>query len=251
MNELVSIITPSYDCEKYIRETINSVLNQTYLTWEMLIVDDCSTDSTISIINSYNDDRIRLIINDSNLGAAISRNKALRDAKGKWIAFLDSDDIWNQKKLEKQIKFMHSNNYHFSYTNYNKVDEKTNIIGTKITGPKVIDERKMKNYCYPGCLTVMYDSQFVGLVQIENLKKNNDYALWLKIIKTTNCYLLDDILSSYRIRTGSISNHNFTKLIKYHYYLWKNGEQYNAFSSTLLTFRNLFFGVLKKLIYEK
>ena len=117
---------PSYNTGKYIRETIYSVINQTYENWELLIVDDCSTDNTDEIVDAIKDDRIKYFKNDFNSGAAISRNRALKEANGRWIAFLDSDDIWEETKLEKQIKFMVDNNYYFSYTNYIEIDENSN-----------------------------------------------------------------------------------------------------------------------------
>lgn len=134
--ELVSIIMPSYNTGKFIKETINSVIAQTYSNWELIIVDDCSTDNTDEIVKSINDNRIIYLKNETNSGAAISRNKALREAKGRWIAFLDSDDLWKNDKLEKQIKFMKENNCYFSYTNYIEIDENDNTNGKRITGPK-------------------------------------------------------------------------------------------------------------------
>ena len=116
MNDLVSIIMPSWNTAQYISEAIESVLKQSYSNWELIIVDDCSTDNTISVVNKYKDNRIRLFQNKENLGAAYSRNFALRQAKGRWIAFLDSDDVWYSEKLEKQILFMTKNNYSFSCT---------------------------------------------------------------------------------------------------------------------------------------
>ena len=157
--ELVSIIMPSYNTGKFIQETIDSVINQTYDNWELIIVDDCSSDNTDEIVKSIKDDRIFYLKNKKNSGAAVSRNKALKMAKGKWIAFLDSDDLWKKDKLEKQIKFMKNNNYHFSYTNYVEIDENDAKTGTKVTGPKKITKIGMKNYCWPGCLTVMYDAE--------------------------------------------------------------------------------------------
>ena len=123
--ELVSIIMPSYNTGKFIQETIDSVINQTYDNWELIIVDDCSSDNTDEIVKSIKDDRIFYLKNKKNSGAAVSRNKALKMAKGKWIAFLDSDDLWKKDKLEKQIKFMKNNNYHFSYTNYIEKNNRT------------------------------------------------------------------------------------------------------------------------------
>lgn len=250
--DMVSIVMPSYNTGKYIKEAIESVLAQSYSYWELIIVDDRSTDDTDDVIGQYlADARIHYIKNDTNSGAAVSRNRALREAKGKWIAFLDSDDLWEPDKLQKQISFMRENDYHFSYTNYIEIDEKSVPNGTKVTGPKCISRHGMYNYCWMGCLTVMYDAETVGLIQIADIKKNNDYAMWLKVCKKVNCYLLDETLASYRKRSGSISNHGYMKLIKWHYKLYRDAEKNNPVLSFLLTMRNLFFGVIKKIIYVK
>ena len=166
-NDLVSIIMPSYNTGGYIKNSIESVLAQTYENWELIIVDDCSTDDTDSIVGQFSDKRIRYLKNEKNSGAAISRNYALREAKGRWIAFLDSDDLWLPEKLEKQIAFMKNNDYHFSYTRYIEIDEESKPNGKCVTGPKRITKHGMYNYCWPGCLTVMYDAKYVGLIQIE------------------------------------------------------------------------------------
>ena len=127
MNNLVSIIMPSYNTGRFISETIESVLVQTYSNWELIIVDDCSTDNTDEVVKNYlSDDRIHYIKNEINSGAAVSRNRALREANGKWIAFLDSDDLWEPDKLNKQIAFMENNDYHFSYTNYIQIKKLLN-----------------------------------------------------------------------------------------------------------------------------
>lgn len=252
MNDLVSIIMPSYNTGSFIKETIESVLAQSYHVWELIIVDDCSTDNTDDVVNQYlADERIHYIKNDTNSGAAVSRNRALRGAKGKWIAFLDSDDLWEPDKLQKQISFMRDNGYHFSYTNYIEIDEESKANGKSVTGPKRISKHGMYNYCWMGCLTVMYDADTVGLIQIADIKKNNDYAMWLKVCKKANCYLLNETLARYRKRSGSISNHGYMKLIKWHYKLYREAENKNPLSSFVLTVRNLFFGVLKKIRYVK
>lgn len=251
-NGLVSVIMPSYNTAVYIGHSIESVLAQTYLNLELIIVDDCSTDNTDKIISKYlSDKRIKYLKNEVNSGAAASRNYALREAKGRWIAFLDSDDLWEPEKLEKQIAFMENNRYHFSYTNYNEIDENSCPNGKIVTGPKRITRNGMHNYCWPGCLTVMYDAEVVGLIQIEDLKKNNDYAMWLKVCKKADCYLLDENLAKYRKRSGSISNHSYMKLIKWHYKLFRDGEKRSLAVSAVLTVRNLFFGVIKKVLYVK
>lgn len=250
--DLVSIIMPSYNTDMYVEKTIQSVLAQTYINWELLIVDDCSNDNTMAILDKVSDNRIRIYKNENNLGAAASRNRALQEARGQWIAFLDSDDLWLPGKLEKQIAFMKKNGYSFSYTNYEEIDVNGNKTGVRITGPKKITKRGMLNYCWPGCLTVMYDADRVGLIQIENIKKNNDYAMWLKISKKVDCFLLDEYLGLYRKgRRGSVSTHSIITMIKWHYKLFRNVEKKGIVSSTLHTIRNLLFGFYKKNRYVK
>lgn len=247
---LVSIVMPSYNTAEYIMDSIASVRNQTYENWELLIVDDCSTDNTKEIVAEISDPRIKIFYNERNSGAAVSRNRALREAKGQWIAFLDSDDLWMPDKLEKQIKFMEDNEYAFSYTNYEEIDSNGDKTGIKVTGPKHISETGMFNYCWPGCLTVMYNAEKIGLVQIEDIKKNNDYAMWLTIIKRADCYLLDENLALYRRgRKGSISTNSVMTMLKWHYKLFRICERKNICTSSFNTVRNIIFGILKKIKY--
>ena len=247
---LVSIIMPSYNTAPYIKQSIQSVLNQTYTNWELLIIDDCSTDNTDEIFKEINDNRIRYFKNEVNSGAAVSRSKALREAKGQWIAFLDSDDLWLPTKLKKQIEFMNRNNYSFSYTNYEEIDVDGNDTGVKVTGPKRITKTGMYNYCWPGCLTVMYDASKIGLIQIHDIKKNNDYAMWLKVSQKADCYLLDEYLAKYRKgRSGSISTHSIKTMISWHYKLYSETEGMGTLKSLFNTGRNLVFGFYKKIRY--
>lgn len=249
---LVSIIMPSYNTAPYIKETIQSVLNQTYMNWEIIIVDDCSTDNTDEVLSEIHDERIKYLKNEKNSGAAISRNKALREAKGQWIAYLDSDDLWMPEKLEKQINFMKRHGYSFSYTNYEEIDVEGNKTGVKITGPKKITKTSMFNYCWPGCLTVMFDATKIGLIQIEDIKKNNDYAMWLKVCQKADCYLLAETLALYRRgRRGSISTHSKLDLIKWHYRLFRKVEKETIIVSSINVGRNLFWGCYKKIRYNR
>ena len=252
MKDLVSIITPSYNTANFIGKTIESVLEQTYQNWEMIIVDDCSQDNTDEVVQQYLvDERIRYIKNEVNSGAALSRNRALKEARGRWIAFLDSDDLWSPNKLEKQVAFMAKNGYHFSYTNYEEIDSDGQPTGVNVTGPKSISKTGMFNYCWPGCLTVMYDADYIGLVQIKDIKKNNDYAMWLKISQKSECWLLDETLSKYRKRMGSISIQSIRTMIVWHYKLWCEVEEKNPSISFYLTVKNLLFGFMKKILYRK
>lgn len=253
--ELVSIIMPNYNCADFVKQTVFSVINQTYTTWELLFVDDNSNDDSLYIVEEIakNDNRIKIFRNKKNMGAAYCRNLALREAKGKWIAFLDSDDLWDKNKLECQIKFMEENNYHFSFTKYNEIDDKNNLLNIEVKGPKIVNKRKMFHYCYLGCLTVMYDSYMTGIIQInENIMKRNDYALWLKVIKKIDkCYYFDKCLSSYRRRKKSISSGSKFNLIKYHYELFKKSENMSSIKSFYHTLINLIFGAIKKIKYVK
>ena len=216
----------------------------------MIIVDDCSDDDTEEVVSVFKDERIKYFKNAFNSGAAISRNRALREAKGRWIAFLDSDDIWKPTKLEKQLEFMQCNNYFFSYTNYEELDESGKHTGIKVTGPKKITKAGMYNYCWPGCLTVMYDAKCIGLIQIANIMKNNDYAVWLKVCKKADCYLLDECLAEYRRgRNGSISTNSIKTMIGWHYKLYREAEDYDIIRSVLGTLRNVVFGIYKKMRY--
>ena len=251
---LVSIITPTWNCAQFICETIRSIQSQTYQNWELIISDDCSTDNTKEVIAPYleADSRIKYICNEKNSGAAITRNNALKAAKGKWIAFLDSDDLWMPDKLEKQLKFMVDNHYQFSYTNYCEINEQSEETGKLISGPKHVTKAGMYAFCWPGCLTVMYNREQVGLIQIADIKKNNDYAMWLKACKKADCYLLDECLAKYRRgRAGSISTHGYTTLIKWHYKLFREAEGMNPVSSFVITCINMVCGLYKKKRYVK
>ncbi len=251
MSELVSIIMPSWNTGRFIAETINSVIAQTYSNWELLIVDDCSTDDTDKIVASFKDNRIKYFKNERNSGAALTRNRALREAKGEWIAFLDSDDLWAPKKLEKQIAFMKENGYSFSYHEYVKIDEESKPLNIYVSGPDVVTKRKMYNYGYPGCLTFMYNAKAMGLIQIKDIKKNNDYAILLKLCKKADCYLLKENLAMYRIRKRSISHDKLSKKLKSHYDLFHFCDEKPAPVALWYACWNMFYGVLKKKNYEK
>ena len=253
MNDMVSVIMPSYNTANFISESIESVMAQTYTNWELIIVDDFSTDATDDVVKPYlNDFRIIYIKNSKNSGAAVSRNRALREAKGKWIAFLDSDDLWMPEKLEKQIAYMTKNGYRFTYTKYEEMNEEGQTTGVTVSGPKKITKNGMFNFCWPGCLAVMYDREYIGDIQITDIKKNNDYAMWLKVCRKADCYLLDEVLAKYRRgRAGSVSSHSIKTMIGWHYKLFREAEGLGVVASLINTGRNLIFGFYKKRRYVK
>lgn len=251
---LVSIIMPNWNCAALIEQTIKNVQAQTYQNWELLIQDDCSSDHPEAVVARYavSDSRIKLERNTQNSGAAVSRNNALKRAQGKWVAFLDSDDLWEPTKLEKQLEFMVANGYHFSYTAYQEINNEGKETGVLISGPKHVTKLDMFAFCWPGCLTVMFDREHYGLLQIEDIKKNNDYAMWLKVIQKADCYFLDECLAKYRRgRAGSISTHGYATMIKWHYKLWHEAMHMNPIASLFWTGMNLVCGVYKKLVYVK
>lgn len=248
---LVSIIMPSWNTGKFIKESIQSVINQTYTNWELIIVDDCSNDNTDKIVDLFNDKRIRYLKNTRNIGAALTRNRALREARGEWIAFLDSDDLWKHEKLEHQIEFMQKNNLVFSYHNYMKIDECSEPLNIYVSGPRIVTKRKMYNYGYPGCLTFMYSAKTMGLIQIKDIKKNNDYAILLQLCKKANCYLLNESLAEYRIRKKSISHDKLIRKIKSHYDLFRVCDGKSVPIALWYACGNMFYGIIKKKKYEK
>lgn len=253
MEDIVSIIMPTYKCGRFIKKSIRSVQAQTFSNWELIIVDDCSGDDTISIVQEFNkkDDRISLYQNTSNSGAAVSRNTALKHAKGRWIAFLDSDDLWEPTKLEKQIKFMEENGYAFSYHKYIEIDEQDKELGVLVSGKDRVGKFDMFACCWPGCLSVMYDASKIGLIQIKDIKKNNDTAMWLKVIRKAECYLLPEILGKYRRRANSITPKPLWKRIWAHYPLFRVAEEMNPIAATFWVVMNVFGNAYKKFRYVK
>lgn len=249
---LVSVIMPSWNTSNFIAESILSVINQTYENWELIIVDDCSTDNTDDVVAKFTDKRIRYFKNEKNSGAALSRNRALREARGEWIAFLDSDDLWNPDKLEHQINFMNEHGYTLSYTEYEKIDEGSKPLQIYVSGPEKVNKHKMYNYDYIGQLTMMYSAEKFGLIQIKDIKKNNDYAIRLQLYKKpdTCAYLLKENLAQYRVRKVSISHDKFRRKFKSHYDLFHMCDEKPAMVATWYTCWNMFYGLMKKRIYE-
>lgn len=254
---LVSIITPTWACGVFIVATIKSVQEQTYKNWELLIQDDCSTDNTKEVVekciaeNPELTDKIKYECNPKNSGAAITRNNALRRAKGRWIAFLDSDDLWLPEKLEKQLRFMVENNYAFTYHEYTEMSEDGKDLGVYVSGIPRVSKFQMYACCWPGCLAVMYDAEKIGLIQIKDVRKNNDTAMWLKVVQKAPCYLLKENLARYRRRAVSITPKPLWKRIWAHYPLFRVAEEMNPLRATFWVIMNVFGNAYKKMFYVK
>ncbi|GHU55150.1 putative teichuronic acid biosynthesis glycosyltransferase TuaG [Spirochaetia bacterium] len=225
----VSIITPNYNCSRFIAQTIESVLAQTYKDWEMIIVDDCSTDGSYEIALEYTkkDSRIRVYPMEHNSGAALCRNKAIELSQGQCLAFLDSDDLWMPEKLEKQLKFMQENDCDFSFTGYELIDEESRKLGIKVRVIKKLAYKKMLLHCFTGCLAVMYKQDVNNKIFGPDITKNNDYALFLEVLKHIhNARGYPECLAQYRIRQKSLSRNKIGK-IKSFFYLMLHIEHKN------------------------
>lgn len=232
---LVSVIMPTYNCGKYIEQSIQSVISQTVSDWEIQLVDDCSTDQTTEVLKPYLEQypRIHYYQLSHNCGPAMARTEALRRASGKYIAFLDSDDLWISDKLEKQIAFMERTGAKFSCTAYKQMDADGNNLRTVMVPPLKTNYHKCIRLSNPiGNLTVMYNQEVLGKFEVPSIKKRNDFALWLQILKKTDfCYGMEDILGIYRLgRTDSVS-HNKLAQAKYHWQLYHEIEGHSTVRS--------------------
>ena len=243
--DLVSIIMPTYNCGGYIERTIDSILNQTYNNWELIIVDDCSTDDTENVVKKYKKDkRIKYIKLNKNSGAAVARTESMKEARGNYMAFLDSDDLWYPDKLEKQLNFMKENNYDFTCTAYEQIDENDNLLNKTIKTKKKADYNRILLDCPVGNSTVMYNVDSLGKFEVPNIRKRNDDALWLQIIKKAKyIYGYDEILMKYRVRSNSISS-NKLSLVKYHWQLYREIEHLSVIRSI---FHICYWGIIKVL----
>ena len=230
---LVSVITPSYNCARFIGATIESVQAQTYPNWGLIIVDDCSTDHSREVIEKYigEDPRIKLVVLERNSGAAVTRTKAMQLAQGRYMAFLDSDDLWVPDKLERQLEFMNKYHHAFSCTAYEQIDENGNSLNRIIHTKRKVDYNRLLLDCPVGNSTVMYDVAVMGKFEVPDIRKRNDDALWLKMLKREKyIWGIPDVLMQYRIRPGSISIDKLS-LIKYHWYLYRDVEHLSVLRS--------------------
>lgn len=214
---LISIVTPVYNAAPFLRQTIEAVVNQTYSHWEWLLVDDASQDESAQIIQAAQekDSRIKLVSLAENSGAAVARNRGLAAAKGRYIAFVDSDDIWLKEKLKEQLNFMQTNQYGFTYTNFALIDEQGSIIKERVSLPFELDYFGLLKNTAIACSTVMIDREIVGDFRMPLVRKGQDTATWLKILRENDrltAYGLDQVLNHYRQVEGSISSNRIGAL---------------------------------------
>jgi teichuronic acid biosynthesis glycosyltransferase TuaG len=247
MNNLVSIITPSYNSSRFIEECVGSVLSQTYDNWELLIVDDYSTDNSLQILKKYNDKRIQLIELDKNVGAAESRNVAIRKAKGKYIAFLDSDDLWEPQKLEKQISFMETEDIAFSFSTYQPMSDDESKLYSIIHAPKIVTYSSYLKKTIIGCLTVIIDREKTGSFEMPNIRSSHDMALWLLIMRRGfDAYGLDENLARYRIVSTS-NTANKWRAAKDVWMVYRQFEKLSFFYSIWCFLNYAFNAIIKRI----
>lgn len=233
IKDKVSVITPTYNSALYVADTIQSVINQTYTNWEMIIVDDHSNDKTVKKIREIEDPRIKVIVLEKNSGAAIARNTALQEADGEYFAFLDSDDLWKKDKLAKQISFMKDNHYDFTSTAYEHVSEDGEKLGVVVPASKKLDYNGILKYC-PGNSTVIYNAKNLGVFFIPDIKRRNDFVMWLQVIKKSHYhYGLPEVLTYYQVREGSLSSKK-TDLVKYQWKVYREIEKLPLWKSSYL-----------------
>ncbi|KPQ13227.1 MAG: Glycosyltransferases involved in cell wall biogenesis [Algoriphagus marincola HL-49] len=247
---LVSVITPVHNSYELVEETIQSVLNQTFKDWELILIDDKSSDNGLQILKKYEklDPRIRLLENSKNKGAALTRNRGIEAAKGRFIAFLDSDDLWEPTKLERQLEFMTSNGFPFTFTAYRKFRD-GEIVGVQDV-PEKVNHKQLLKTCSIGCLTAIYDTDQLGKVYMPDISRRQDFALWLKLLKLVPfAYGLNEPLAKYRLRSDSISGNKW-KAAQYQWRVYREFEHLNVFQAAYYFVNYTFFGVLKTYFHK-
>lgn len=246
-NSKVSIIVPLYNTKNLLAETIESVLSQTYTNWEMIIVDDCSTDGSYEYAMTFSEkeQRIKVFQLSCNSGPGEARKYGYEKAEGEIIAFLDSDDLWMPVKLERQITFMADHQYEFTCTDYEQINEKGSCIGRTIYCKEQADYRSVLRTCPVGSSTVMITSDLLGKVDMPTIRKSNDYSLWLRILKIyPYVYGIQETLMLYRIRPQSISYNKFKK-VKYSWRVFREYEGFSVMFSLFLILEWAFIKIMK------
>lgn len=249
-NNLVSVIMPVHNAQDYLSETVNSVLCQTYKNLEIILVDDASSDSSRKLIQEYErlDERVKSVLLDENCGVANARNEGIKKAKGRFIAFLDSDDLWKERKLEKQIKFMLDNNYAFTFTGYELMDENSKMLGKVVHAKEKVSYNDLLKHNVIGCLTVVIDREKIKNIEMKKIR-HEDYSTWLKILKKGHhAYGLDENLASYRTRLNSLSGNK----IKSAMWTWNiiRNEEKTPLIKSMFCFTNYAVVNLKKHIFK-
>ncbi len=239
---LVSIIMPTYNSENTVKESISSVLQQTYSNWELIISDDNSTDQTVEVVKNFDDPRIKVHQLTHNGGAGVARNNSIEKANGRYIAFLDSDDLWLPRKLEKQIEYMEKNGYALTYSSY-QVFDNTGTIGT-ITPPQSITYNELIYSNVIGCLTAVYNADMIGKRYMPLIRKRQDMGLWLSILRDIDkAYAINEVLARYRKDSGMTSNK--FKILRWQWYFYRDELNFSIFKTIKVFFVYGYKGIMK------
>ena len=260
---MVSIVMLSHNQAQYVEESVRSVMAQTYQNWELLFMDDNSKDNTITLMMDLRNeakirredyrfiDRIKVSQTVTDRGVSVNRRSSLKEARGRWIAFLDVGDVWAPDKLEKQIRFMEEKGYACSYTEYGLMNNKSENRGYVVSGKEHVNHLDMLKCCWPGYLTVMYDASKVGHVRVQNVKENNDYAIWLNITDKHECHLLAENLATMRTPYGVFSRWLRTDKVKWRYECYRTEEDLGPVTSFFYTIRNGWYWIVKWMKYVR
>lgn len=229
----VSVVVAVYNAAPFLHDSLCSIADQSFENWEAVVVDDASSDDSVRIARGFaaRDPRFILVALDRNGGPAVARNTAIERARGRYIAFLDSDDQWLSRKLEKQISFMKDNSYGFTSTRYEKIDANGSRTGKVVAPPSQLSYRDMLKSNRVGCLSAMYDTAAVGKVYMPLIRKRQDYGLWLHLLRKLDyVYCLPEVLALYRVRSGSLSTRK-ADLVRYNWSLFRHVEGMSAAAS--------------------
>ena len=249
---MVSIVTPAYNSEEFISTTIDSIITQTFTNWELIVVNDGSTDKTQSIVEEYleKDNRIKLLNHIKSQGAGITRNKAIEESRGDYIAFLDADDKWKPEKLEKQVKLLQESNTAICFSSYELIDDKEQPLNTMIEALDKVSYQKQLKCNYIGNLTGIYDVRKLGKIYMPEIPKRQDWVLWLQAIeKGGDAIGIKESLAFYRVRKDSISSNKW-KLIKHNFNVYRKTLKFGWIKSVrfILIFLYEYFFVKSKQI---
>ncbi len=233
--EIVSIITPCFNSSKYLAETYKSILDQTYTNWEWIVVDDYSTDNSVELLKSFEESRLIIIQAKSNKGAANARNQGLDIAKGRYITFLDSDDIWKPNFIERCLTFLRDNNETLVYATYHRVNEELQPILKDFIAIDKVNKNRILYNCPIPMLTSMYDQKEIGKIYFPDIELREDHAMWINLLnKIEHARAIKEPLAYYRIRENSVSRDKF-RIAKKQYNLYREFLKMNVFKASFYT----------------
>ena len=244
---LVSVVMPAYNAARYIESAVQSVIAQTYPNWELLIVNDASRDDTLALARSLADQeqRIRVFDQPKNAGVAAARNKALEHTQGRYIAFLDSDDLWEPEKLSRQVEFMEREAVTVCYSQYLRIDENGEALG-RVIPPQKVGYQEMLKSNFIGNLTGIYNCEILGKERFSDFK-HEDYVAWLALVRKAGAaHGIEEILAKYRVYSGSTSS-NKLRTIGWQWRIYRQTQSLGVIRSAILMVWYAIYAVIKRI----